>query len=385
MFAEINNNRFWLSDFEVYYKAAERIFSGNNLYKITEDGHYVFKYSPTSALYFLPFIIFPFYVAKIIYWVFLSFVVIAGFWLTARVINPSLFSQESKLRLNLFFLSAIFILALHFLRELHLGQVNYILLFLFILFIYFLGKKNVFLASFILAFSVFIKPFGLIFLPYFLVKNQIKSIFFSFGFIILLALLPFLFFGSIETTFGQYQLWIDELRIELSNKQGLLKEANHTIFSVFARYTPLRYVLDDKFFAALYQLFFLCSIGFFFLWFILSNKKRDQIKEEKQNLIFETSLLVSFVPLLAFTSENAFVFTQLVIFIVLIYFRVLKPWEKICAVAGFIFIGGNFSELVGKEFSRILDELSLISIGAILLIYLVVVLRQRIASQNHAH
>jgi hypothetical protein len=95
--------------------------------------------------------------------------------------------------------------------------------------------------------------------------------------------------------------------------------------------------------------------------------------------------LVSLIPLLAFTSENAFIFTQLVIFIVLIYFKVLKPWEKICAVAGFILIGGNFSELVGKEFSRILDELSLISIGAILLIYLVVVLRPRIASQNQAH
>ena len=56
MFAEIINHRFWLSDFEVYYKAADRILHSQNLYGISADGHYVFKYSPTSAIYFIPFI-----------------------------------------------------------------------------------------------------------------------------------------------------------------------------------------------------------------------------------------------------------------------------------------------------------------------------------------
>ena len=37
MFAEIINDRFWLSDFEVYYKAADRIFHSQNLYRIIAD------------------------------------------------------------------------------------------------------------------------------------------------------------------------------------------------------------------------------------------------------------------------------------------------------------------------------------------------------------
>ena len=59
MLAEIINRRFWMSDFEVYYKSSDRLLHGENLYRIVADGHYVFKYSPTSAALFIPFLVFP--------------------------------------------------------------------------------------------------------------------------------------------------------------------------------------------------------------------------------------------------------------------------------------------------------------------------------------
>ena len=46
----IVNGRFEMVDFEVYYRAAERILSGSELYGIKEDGDYVFKYAPNAGI-----------------------------------------------------------------------------------------------------------------------------------------------------------------------------------------------------------------------------------------------------------------------------------------------------------------------------------------------
>src|SRR5690349_9394496 len=123
MFAEIINNRFWLPDFEVYYKAAQRILVANDLYRHAEDGHYIFKYSPTSAIFFIPFTLFKFSVAKYVYWIFLTIVITLGFYLCIKILKPSAFIQKDKKTINKIAVIATLILAIHFLRELHLGQV----------------------------------------------------------------------------------------------------------------------------------------------------------------------------------------------------------------------------------------------------------------------
>jgi hypothetical protein len=51
--------------------------------------------------------------------------------------------------------------------------------------------------------------------------------------------------------------------------------------------------------------------------------------------------------------------------------------EKIVAVIGLLFIGGNFAEVIGKKLSQRLDEISLISVGAIILLFLIYKLRKR--------
>ena len=107
------------------------------------------------------------------------------------------------------------------------------------------------------------------------------------------------------------------------------------------------------------------------------NDSIKNIEQQKINSILEISLLVSFIPLLAFTSENAFIFSQLLIFAVLLNFQLLNKLEKFIAVLSFIFIGGNFSELIGSDLSQRIDNLSLISVGAIFLIILLFKIRTR--------
>lgn len=377
MFAEIINNRFWLSDFEVYYKAAQRLLASENLYQHAEDGHYQFKYSPTSAILFIPFSFFSFAVAKYIYWLLLTGLILFCFYLCISHIHPLLFPMHDKKTINKIVFSASFILAVHFLRELHLGQVNYLLLFTYVFATHCLVQNKWKLFSVLLGISIFIKPFALIFLPYLLLRKKYNELIVFILTALLCAILPVLFYHSIDMTVDQYRLWFIELQIELSHKQGLLADANHTIFSVVARHTLIRYLLINSRISVIYQLCLLALIAFFVFHFIkCSSAKTNKLLDDQYTFI-DISLLVALIPLLAFTSENAFIYTQILVFAVLLYFKKLRIVERIVGIIGFLFIGGNFAELIGKKLSVLADNISLVTIGTMILIYLLFRLKKR--------
>lgn len=377
MFAEIINHRFWLPDFEVYYKAAARILRGENLYRYAEDDHYIFKYSPVSALYFIPFTIMPFSIAKFAYWIFLTAVIIAGFWFSVNLAGIEPGDQKSARKANTVVFIAGLVLAVHFLRELHLGQVNYVLLFMYISAVYLFVRGRKTWVSLLLASSLFLKPFGLIFFPYLLLKKEFRVVLLSVLFVILIGLLPVLFYFSFSEMISQYGFWFDELKVELGHKQGLLDNANHTIFSVVARYSPVRFIIIGSTASALYQLIILAVIGFLVLYFIRLRPGKSAIQGTEAGITADFSLLIAWIPLLAFTSENAFIFSQPVVLFVLVHFRELRIYEKILAITGLLLLGGNFSEALGKDLSKLINDLSLVSIGAVILIYLLFAIRRR--------
>jgi hypothetical protein len=291
--------------------------------------------------------------------------------------------QNDKKVINTTVLAATFILAVHFLRELHLGQVNYLLLFSYVLALHFLNNNKWKISSILLGLTIFIKPFALIFLPYLLVKKKYKQLVVFISAICVFILLPFLFYGSIEMTIHQYSMWFQELQIELSHKQGLLADANHTIFSVLARYTPIQFLLINSSISVAYQICVLALIAFLVFYFIKIIPSDLSIMQQKYFLVMDFALLIALIPLLAFTSENAFIYTQLLIFVVLLNFQKLKLYEKVLSIAGFLFIGGNFSELIGKKLSNLADAISLISVGTVILLYILFVLRKRTIVDMH--
>lgn len=362
LFLEIYNARFWQSDFTVYYKSAQRLLEGNNLFQYAEDGHYIFKYSPVSAFYFIPFTIFSLSTAKVIYWFVLSGVIAAGFYF-----NIYLASQgnliKNPARMNNIILLGLLILVVHFQRELHLGQVNQILLVMYLIAAVFYGKGKGIFSSMLIAASIFIKPFGLIFIPYFIVKGKYREMILVFVFGVLLFLLPLLFY-SFDEFANQNLLWVNELAVELGNKQSLLQSANHTVFSVVARYSPLRLISFSPYFIKIYQLTILVIIGILVLLFI---KKGKYIKS---SYVAEFALLISIIPLLSFTSQNAFGFAGLLVFILLLNFKGFSITEKVITIVGFIFLGGNFNDIWGSDLSSFFNDISLVSIGTLLLIFI---------------
>ena len=365
LFAEAINHRLWLSDFEVYYKAAYRLINAENLYRHSEDGHYIFKYSPVSALIFIPFTLFSFGVAKIIYWLFLTGIIILNFYISVRLLSPKIGLNPDSKRINVLYVVSALILALHFLRELHLGQVNYLLLFMYILVLSALIKERVITASVLLSLSLFIKPFGLIFLPYLIYRKKLKALLMVGISSVIWSFIPLLFYKNWNLFIHQYYAWFNEIGIEMGHKQALLANANHTLFSVIARFTPLRFFLSDPSFTPFYQFAIVVALLFFF-YKVFNLSSKNMIVE---NTILDFYLIVGFIPLLAFTSENAFVFEQLLVIAVLFYFKLLSTSDKILVILSFVLIGGNFAELLAHRLSAFLDNNSFVSIGAMLLMF----------------
>ena len=365
----MKNHRFWLHDFEVYHKAASRIITGENLYRGDIDGFYKYKYSPACAMFFTPLGILPFSIAKAIYWVFLSGIICLGFYLSLRIVLPSV-AVETPSRINNFILLLAFITAVHFERELHLGQVNQLLLVLYLALVFLWQNSRIKLSSLLWAGSIFIKPFGLIFLPYFIIKRQYRLIGWLILWLVILGLSPVFFYGW-PGLLGQYGGWIAELTNELANKQDLMQAGNHTIFSIFARFTPLRILEFTSTVTFFYQTFILLLLA---ILFILLLRKGRGIENQSAP---ETAFLIGLIPLLAFTSHNAFGFLELAIVVVLVNWRELPSWGKTIGICGFAFSGGNIHDIVGKTLWNFLSDISLVAWGALLILAVLVILRMR--------
>jgi len=373
MFFENLNGRFTISDFRVYYEAADRIINGLPLYRHLENAHYVFKYSPVSAMMYIPFTILPFSIAKFIYWIFLTLVIAFGFALILKILQPNIFKNEI-FKANLIILLMIPILALHFLRELHLGQVNHLLMVIYVVVLYFNLKSKKITSAFFLSISIFIKPFGLIFFPYFLIKRDWKTLIYSLIFLAILVLLPLLYTHSIDNMISEYGRWYRELLIELEKKQPLLTDRNHTIFSFVARYTPAYYLIVAGFSSTIFKMIILALIGVLYFFLFKRPAKPDQIQ------IIDFAILTSTIPLLAFTSANSFIFTGIGVMVILFHWKQLKLIDKWIAVLAFILIGGNFEEIIGSYLSVLIENMSFISPGTILLIYSLSVLRFKLST-----
>jgi len=371
LIGELVNHRFTMHDLEVYYRSAYRMVHHNALYRIKADGHYVYKYAPTAVAYFIPLLILPFTAAKVVYWFLLT--AITGFILhfLFALIDEKPDRGNFRLRNKVLFISFL-VGAAHFHREWHLGQVNLILLLSYVFITWSLINNKPLAGGFGLGFSLFLKPFGLIFLPYFILRKKYKHLLYSLVFVMVLGLIPFIFYPSGAAFKQLYFSWFSELAIELKAKQDLLLAGNHTIFSVLARYSPLRYVLTNAQAVKVYQFIVLGIVAGSCLWFIQLSRK-----ELPNYYVAEMAYLTAFIPMLAFTSYNAFLFSTPCIVILLYNARQLSGAEKMLLTMALILIGGNIRDLVGAKNFALFDGYSVYTFGSILLLFLLFSLRKK--------
>jgi hypothetical protein len=188
-----------------------------------------------------------------------------------------------------------------------------------------------------------------------------REILYFLGFAFLFFLLPMLFYADSSSYFQLYASWYAELGIELGNKQDLFVAGNHTIFSLLARFTPLGLLPLSGSGKLIYQIIIVMIIALLLTWFYFSRPVPERGKR-----IF--IVLIALIPLLAYTSYNAFIFSLPLVIFLLLRYRELNTVFKIVFILSSIFIGGNIYDLVGPDLFDRLWGISVYSWGCIGLI-----------------
>ena len=360
MIIHIFNGRFIMYDFQVYYRTAERLTEGQNLYRIAEDGIFVFKYSAVSAMYFIPLSWLPNQVAKIIYWLSSAAAFCMVLYLVYRIGENALGRLSIRKRNLLYFIS--FICAGAFFElEIHLGQVNVFILLLLLISTSASMKGRYNIAGILLAVSIFLKPFGLVLAALFIYRKKYRELLVFAGFCIILFFLPLLYYGSFEMLIEQNLLWFNELIIELGNEQDIMTPETHTVFSVIARYSPLRWIKWTPAGTLVFEALVLLVFG---ILFILLKRR---VSHDRALEAYELALLFAMVPLTLYTGRNLYIFTVIMVAIVLIDFDRLSQLSKIFFITGILISSFNIIEIWGPAITERWEAMSLISVGTIII------------------
>jgi Glycosyltransferase family 87 len=174
-----------MRDFEVNYTAGGRLLAGEGLYR-TSDGHYMFKYFPSSALFYVPFSLLPLPAAKALWYAFTVFSTVALF-----VVSKRLVWETEKAPWYLLAIPPV-ALAKFFVVEIKLGQINALVTLVLLLM---LRQRNETRAGALWGFATAMKPYGLIFLPYYVVLGRFRALAAGLAVLASAFLLPSAFYG----------------------------------------------------------------------------------------------------------------------------------------------------------------------------------------------
>ena len=214
------------SDFGPYYKAGERFAGSENLYNFA-DGHYLFKYSPLAALFFAPIALLPYSTAAAL-WLGLSWLLLGFSYLLAKKLEWGGEPLPIWAGLLIFLGLSKFALA-----EIHLGQVDFLLLFLVLVALASLGRRREVFGGVLLALAVLFKP-PLLLISILAVWRRRTMFLLGLGGALLVGLcLPILQYGFL----GALSLYHGWWAVLSTSSPGLLaSEVNQSIFGALTRW-----------------------------------------------------------------------------------------------------------------------------------------------------
>ncbi|MDP5171074.1 MAG: DUF2029 domain-containing protein [Bacteroidia bacterium] len=362
LIAELNNGRFNIPDFEVYYQSAERLTQAESLYTNDLGFFYRYKYSPSAALPFLVFTVLPLFAAKIAWWLVSIAIIVANLWLVARLAHHGLPEPDNR-RYTWLILPLMLTMGSFYEADIHLGQVNQLNFLLFLGMAWFHWyKPKAWAVGLLWAISFSFKPFALILLPYFLWKKEWKILGWIAAATAVWLLLPVLFYGNWEMWQNEMVGWLRELSIELSRKQDLLAPRGFTMFAILARYTPARWLIEfDASGTLLFQLSVLGIAAVLILRLMLRGQNGPR------QALYEWALILGLIPMIASTGRAMFVFLSLGLYLLFQSFSRFHVAIKGAIVGACLLLGGNIGELWGRDLSEGYNNLGLIGIAAVLL------------------
>jgi len=343
-----------MRDFEVNHTAGKRLRTGETLYQ-KEDGHYMFKYLPSSALFYLPLSFLPLSVAKAFWYSLVVFSIFALVYISYRILP----TKNEKPKYLLVFTPLI--LAKFFLREIQLGQVNAVVGMVLLFMVWFLvsekDKKrplNDVYAGVLWGLALSLKPHSLIFLPYFILKKKWKSLLSGLGVLFFAFLITSFFYG-----FPGFITVLKEWAATLSRSTpGLFtSQDNMSLAALFMKWTGHRELSVVLAGAAVVLLAFLV------LSLVLKGRGVERAP------VLECSVLLILIPLISPLGWDYTLLVSALGVMILIqsFFEYSKAW-RVVLIVNFFIIAFSLFDILGRELYAKFMSSSVITINFLILI-----------------
>jgi hypothetical protein len=349
-----------MSDLSVCVRAGGRLLAGETLYR-PSDGHLQFKYSPPSAILFIPLSLLPFEAAKLIWYV-LEFAGLAGICFLSVKILP----VENKRAAPL--LGTTFLILLKYLaREVELGQINILILFLLVLLVRLLLARRDVSAGLAWGLSLFFKPYALVFLPYLLVKKRIRAAATGLGLFAAGLAAPAVFLGVLGNL-AVLREWPTTLSQSTRGLLGVYDNASLTGFLL--KTFP---AMTTGAATALIGLAALAAtIGV--LW-LIQNSAAGRVSRPE---VLECALLLILMPLLSPLGWNYnYLYCWLAVILIVSDFSDLSPAWRVVQAVNFAVMATSLVEVWGRAAFHFYTEHALIAINALVILITLFHLRRK--------
>lgn len=355
------NDRFWLNDFKVYYLAAKSLVEGTPVYGVSfglSTGFY--KYSPFTLLLFTPGLLFNFSTAIVIQYFVISLSTIASILLIQNIINKYLFNT-TLLNKNLILMLAFVCVFRHLFREVHMGNLNMIIVLMLNLGLLFTLKSKYILSGICIGIVVLIKPYFLLLMLPFLIYGKLKTIVSTGLTIVVAVIIPFLIFGFSQGL-SLHQNWLNSM---LAHNTYLY--SYETIFSLLKMYlfTNIPNVFQVIIIATL-------IIIYLFVFLNLKNKAKSNEKKEllnNSNFIVGFLVLLAIIPNLLITDTEHFLFTTPLILYILNYLFINKNKVETTVFIIIILLYAAFTtDVIGNVFTNKIDSMGMLGLSNLFII-----------------
>jgi hypothetical protein len=341
---EFNNDKLWTNDFKVYYLATVDFFKGNDpyLHNYGLDTGY-FKYPPFTFYLFKFFTLFRYEIAQLFHLVLLTVSLCLSFFYTKRLTS----FLKIEFKTGVLYLGFI-IVAIHLVREFHMGNINLYLLVLFLAGLYQNQQKNITLSALFWSLMLILKPITILSIVLLVFYKEWKTIIWMSS----LGLLFFLFPIISEGWEGNIELWAGWLNSISSHGEYIVSENSLTYLANYY------FGLQSQWGPSI--LFLLILIGIFLF---------DFLKTKKVTFIEWTIIFTAFSPNFFVTDTQHFLLS---LPLILLYLAQLKVQKSIIGLALFIVVfilfSINSNDLWGKELSSVFDAAGVLGLGNLVLI-----------------
>ncbi len=377
--AEHVNGRGWMHDFRVYWGAADALLHSGPVYGVShglDSG--VFKYAPVMALFFVPLAMLPYPLAAAIQF---AVIVAAFLWASLasdRLLRGRLLNGRGISFAVLSLGGLVTVVHLH--RELHLGNINMLLLAVLLLAIERMLQGKAVLAGVLFGVAMLAKPHFVVLFPLLLLRQRWTEL----GLALLTAvaglLLPMLFLGA-DRNWALHSDWLQQMAMHnatLIYLGGDAFESVNTAYS-FVHRGFLKHVGGTGSAIEAYSILAIVASGFGV--FVLRNIRMERsarTTDPPSAFTMELLLLIALVPSITLTDTEHFLLSMPLVLWVLHHLlpRADPRWLALAAVPLLFAYGGNWEDALGPLSERYIHY-GVLGLGNIGLLLMAVYLFER--------